>query len=194
MRFTAKDGELRIYDRQSSNTGYYIVVLFTNADMTFPIGRAKVEETLNMDRGNMNASAAYSEGPDSAITDPLPLSFSANMEDTTYTDYLRYWLSGTTLVNTHTLFTDKGNSSLTVGSTVVSTPSFADGSKMAYRVEVLWDGSNSYGWDLREVYFPPDQQTITENEDSVVVNINGLCYGSVTTMTSFTSGTTIQTV
>jgi hypothetical protein len=191
MIFKHKDGELRISDRQSASTGYHIQVLFTDANLSFPTGRPKVEEILNTDRGNVDSNATYSEGPDTVITDPLPITVSARLDDTVNTSYLRDWLSGVTVINSHTLKTWKGNTTLTIGSTDVSTPSFADGSKMAYRVEVLWDGSNDYGWRLDEVYFPPDQQTITESEDAVTISINGLIYGPISPITSFSSTSNI---
>ena len=189
MQFKAKDGELRLYDYHSSTTGLYMPVYFTNADMTFPIGRAKVEETMAMDRGNVDASASYYEGSDASIIDPLPVSFTSNLDDQTDTAYLRTWLSGATTLNGRTLVTQKSQTTVLVGSNaVITTPSFADSSKMAYRVEVKWDGSNNYGWSINEVYFPPDQQTITENEDSVVLSMNGLIYGTVSPTTSFYGG------
>jgi len=193
MIFKHKDGELRISDRQSATTGYHIQVLFTEANLTFPIGRPKVEEVLNTDRGNFDTNASYSEGPDDAIAEPMPLSVSARLDDTVNTEYLRDWLSGATVINSHTLKTWKGHTSLVVGEVDVSTPSFADSSKMAYRVEVLWSGSNDYGWRLDEVYFPPDQQTITEGEDGVVLSMNGLIYGGVSPITAFSDTSNITT-
>ena len=194
MHFKSKDGELRLYDMHSATTGLYMQVLFTNADITFPLGRAKVEENLQMDRGNMNASASYHEGPDAPITDPLPLTFSANLDDTTDTSYLRTWLSGATTVNGRTLVTQKAGTTITIGSTVITTKAFADGSKMAYRCEMKWDGSNNYGYSMNEVYFPPDQNTVNESEDSVTINMNGLIYGSITATSSFYGGVKVQTV
>jgi len=197
MKFTNKDGELRIYDYHSATTGLYLELLFTNADLTFPVARGKVEEMLEMDRGNYNASASYHMGPDDAIFEPLPCSFSIRLEDTTYTGYLRDWLSGATTCNGRTLVTWKGHSTINVGqlsgAAAYSTKSFADNSKMAYRVQVLWDGATDYGWTLDEVYFPPNEQTVTESEDAVTCNINGLIYGNIATMSSFYSGVTCMT-
>ena len=40
-----------------------------------------------------------------------------------------------------------------------------------------------FRWD--EVYFPPQEQTITEGEDAVTFNLSGQIYGGVTNITAF---------
>jgi len=72
----------------------------------------------------------------------------------------------------------------------VSLPAFADTSKNSWRVEVLWDGTNDYGQRFEEVYFPPDQQTITEAEDGLTLSVNALVYGAVSRISVFAAGTT----
>jgi len=193
MIFRHRDGEMRVYDNTSGGTGpYYIELLFVNADLSFPIARHKTEEILHTDRGNVDSNSAYAQGLEDALLEGIPFSVTAKLTDENYTGYLTDWLSGVTVINDKTLTTCKASSSVTIGQSAVSTPSFADGTKMAYNVEVLWDGTNDYGWKLAEVYFPPDQQTINEGEDAVTVNINGLIYGQISKITSFSSGTTIE--
>ena len=46
MKFTNKDGELRFYDGGTTNP-YYMTVLFTNADINYPLGRSRPEEVLS---------------------------------------------------------------------------------------------------------------------------------------------------
>ena len=79
-KFTNKDGQLRLYDASvpsgaggSSGSPYYCRVLFTQGDLTFSMQREKVEEVLNMDRGNYDFRASYSEGPDDLILEPFTL-------------------------------------------------------------------------------------------------------------------------
>ena len=87
----------------------------------------------------------------------------------------------------------KATSSVHSGSGAsVATKAFADGRKMAYNVQVLWDGTVDLGYNMQEVYFPPDQQTINEGTDAVNLNMNGMIYGDVTPMATFSSGVTIQ--
>lgn len=190
MIFTNKDGALRLYD--SHPTPYYLEILFTNADLNFPLQRGKPEEMLNMDRGNMDSNASYSEGSDEPITNPLPIRFSCKIDDTIYSHTLAAILSGVTKLSGQTeaitVQSTKGDTSLTVAGAAVSTPSFADSSKTCYNIEVWYDGSTDFAYQLNEVYFPPDQQTITEGEDMITLEANGLWYGSGGTVSAFTSG------
>jgi len=190
MKFTSKDGELRLYD--GKGVPRYLAILFTNADLNFPIARGKSEEILVMDRGNMNTDASYRQGSDDGIMNPLPVKFSGLINDAAYTHSLVQLLSGSTTVGTATLcYSTKAKSSLTISGASVVTKAFADTSKMCWNLQVVYDGSLDFVYDLKEVYFPPDQQTITESEDGVTLDANGLWYGSGGTKSAFTSGTAI---
>ena len=80
MRFTHKDGELRIADASAATGPIYIEVLFTNADLSFPVERPLADEELNMDRGILNSDATYSLGSDDKTMEPLPFSMTARIE------------------------------------------------------------------------------------------------------------------
>jgi hypothetical protein len=191
MLFKSKSGTLRIYDGTAHATSgaSYLSILFSNADMSFPVGRKRCEELLNLDRGNADTNMSYSEGPDDAIMEPLPLSFSGRIDDQTYTKKLIAILSGATvLIGGTTPVTTKGTSYLRIQQSGVTTKQFADASKLCYTVQVLYDGASDLGWKIKEVYFPPDQQTVKEGADNVTMNMNGLIYGSILTISSFTSG------
>ena len=191
MIFKDKDGELRLYD---SVTPMYMKVLFTNADLTFSVDRARPEELLNLDRGNIDSNMSYSQGTDEPITEPMSLSVSARLDDTVNTTYLKQWLSGVTIINTHKLTTTKATTTVYNGDGApITTAAFADGRKTCYDIEVLWDGSTDLGYRLTEVYFPPDQQTINEGTDAVNLNMNGMVYGGVSIMAGFKPGTVITT-
>ena len=196
MIFKHKDGELRIYSGTTAQSKatypMYIQVLFTDASLSFPLGRGRPEELLNMDRGNFDTNASYSEGSDEPIVNPLPFTFTGKIDDQTYTGYLLDWLSGVTRINNSDLPTSKASSGVTVSTSTVTLKAFADGVKTAYDAEVLWDGSTDYGFKVKEIYFPPDQQTLAEGDDNVSLSVNGLIYGRITRMAAFTSGTTIQ--
>jgi len=191
--FTGKDGELRIYDRGTGGTTHYLKILFCDMNLTGPIARPKVDENLVLNRQTFDSDSHYVEGSDEAILAPLPLTFSCRADDQTHTKALHTWLSGGTMIPnvkgaTSTIYSWKGESSLTTGGT--SLPDFADSSKSAYRVEVLWDGTtNDYGLRWEEVYFPPNEQAITEAPENVILGINGQVYGGITRITAFSAGT-----
>jgi len=192
MKFTNKDGELRLCDATAGATKY-CGVYFTQGDFTFPIGREKVEEILTLNRGNYDASASYHEGPDDVILEPLPISFSFLLEDTSMTNKMVSMISGVTVIQGTTLTSTKGTGPvLIIQHSAVSTTTFADTSKVTWDIEVMWDTSGTdYGWRLAEVYFPPGQQTITEGPDGVVLSANGLWYGGGNTLAAFRGGTQI---
>lgn len=82
MKFTGKDGELRIYDA----VGNYMKVHFSNMDFSGPIGRAKQDEMLILDRGIVDAYSHYITGNDQVVYDPIPLSWSCFIDDITHVD------------------------------------------------------------------------------------------------------------
>jgi hypothetical protein len=190
MIFTSKNGELRLYD--SHPTPYYLQVLFTQANLSFPLKRGKPEELLNMDRGNMDSNASYSQGSDEPIMNPLPVKFSGKIDDTTYSHKLVRILGGVTKLSASTeaitVQSTKGDSTVNIGGTAFSTPAFADTSKICYNLEVKYEGTTDFIYQLKEVYFPPDQQTITESENGLVLEANGLWYGSGGTISIFSTG------
>jgi len=190
-----RDGEMRIFsgvtDAVYPATGpYYVEVLFVNAGFNAPIARTRPSEDLVMNRGVYDANAEYKSGMDEEKLTALPISFEFKLIDDTTTQYLIRMLSGTSplVVHEHTLPSCKGESMIDG----VSTPQFSDSSKMAWDIQVLWDGSSDLGFKWREVFFPGDQLMVTEGEDEITIAAAGLVYGDVTRITTLSSGTTVQ--
>ncbi len=196
MIFQHRDGELRIYSGATigakATAPFYIEVLFVNAGFDGPITRTKPTETLVMDRGNYDGNAEYRRGMDEELMEPLPLSWNVKLSDDVTTQYLVDMLAAASpcVINAHTCRSSKGASA--IGTTGVSTPQFADSTKMAWDVEVLWDGTSDIGYRWREVHFPGGELRLSEGEDEVVLNVSGLVYGDVTRITGLSSGTTVQ--
>ena len=80
MKYTGKDGTLRIYDGSSN----YLEVHFRNLDFSGAIGRPKREEILVLDGGNADTYAHYISGNDQVLFDALPVSFSCFIDDITH--------------------------------------------------------------------------------------------------------------
>ena len=199
-KLSNKDGELRIYDGSTSRQ--YVQVLFTQGDFTGPLNRGRVEETLNMDRGNFDQNSAYYEGPDDAIMEPLPITFSAILDSSANNMVLVNVLSGISQFTSNNptefdavcvLETTKGTSYVRVNGADVITKTLADSSKICFDVEILWDtvAGTTVGVQYNEVYFPPSEQSINEGVDNVTINMNGQWYGSGDTLAAFTSGVSI---
>lgn len=205
-----RDGALRILSGGAhKSTGVtniikYHEVLFVNAGFNAPIGRSRPTETIVMDRGVYDANAEYRKGMDSEKLEPLTLSWTFKLSDTTRTRVLVDLLrvsggsggTGTTASNTTvacrvngTWFRSTKGESKIDG---VSTPLFADPVKIAWDVQVLWDGTSDFGYKWREVYFPPSEQNISEGEEEVTISLSGLVYGDVTRITAFSSGARVS--
>uniref|UniRef100_A0A6M3IDZ2 Tail protein n=1 Tax=viral metagenome TaxID=1070528 RepID=A0A6M3IDZ2_9ZZZZ len=195
MLFAGKDGELRLADKGSGGTTYYLPVLFCEMDFTGPTSRPRVEDTLIMDRGIFDSNAHYISGDDSPRYAPLPFSFSARLADTVNSRVLMDWTSGATRIpnavgGSSTIYSWDGTTTID-GNTL---PAFKD-DKTTLRVQVLWDGTSDIGLQYNEVYFTPGQQTITESADGLILSANGMIYGDVTRIAALdTSGATYNFV
>jgi len=182
MKFTNRDGELRLYD--GSGTPYYLSVLFSGGDFSGPLGPPQVEEILVLDRQRMTAQAHYIKGSDAALLEPVPLSFSALLHDGSACGFLLDWLAGGP-VNGHTLATTKGQ---TKRDEVNDNPAFADEGKKAFNLEFKLTGSTGLVWRYHEVYFPLSEARMQESDEGVLISLRGLCYGTVTRDSVFTAG------
>jgi len=219
QQFQGKDGQINIYERgmaysgatvgapgETGSTTHYLEVLFCEMDFTAPTSRARTEERLIMDRGNFDTNSHYNEGPDDSRYAPYPISFSCRLADTVDTRALSDLLSaaspgvvaaGSTVGARVPLTNAAGGTTYFVtfdGSTIIdgnTLPAFEDSRKCSFRVEIKWDGSNDLGYRYEEVLFTPGQQSITESTDGLMLSCNGQCYGDVTRITAFTSGTSI---
>ena len=200
MIFQGRDGQLRIIEKGDWGQGtfrtgstWYLEVLFCGMDFSAPLERPKTEERIILNRNVFDSDAHYVQGSDDAKMAPLSLSFSCMVDDKKYSGMLHSVLSGATEIPMTAGVTKwaSWDGSTTIGG--ISLPTFADSTKQSYRVEVLWDGSTDYGMRYEEVYFPPDQQTITESEDGLSISVTALAYGDVSRISAFTAGTTKAT-
>lgn len=80
MKFTGKDGKLRIY----CHTHGYLEIHFCNMDFSAAIGRPKRDEILVLDRGLTDTYSHYITGNDAKLFDPVPVSFSCMIDSVTH--------------------------------------------------------------------------------------------------------------
>jgi len=198
MIWQNRDGELRIVEHGVSGTTYYIEILFVDANLTGPIQRSRTEEVLYTDRGKADEHAGYREAPAASRLAPIPITFSCRTANTAHTNALTRLLSGATVIRGKTLYSRDGcgaTSQLAIpqlGTWTTGLPGFADSGKTTYMIQVLWSGSavSNFGYAWDNVYFHPEEQTITESEDALTLSISGQCYGGVSRLVSFFGGTT----
>jgi hypothetical protein len=192
-KLTNRKAKLRLYD--GTGTPYYLELDLDTGDFNGPIGQPLTEEILVLNRGVMDANAHYIEGPDDALLAAVPLSFSVMVRDDNQTVYILDWLKagqdgGTTTVNSNTVTTTKEDTQRD-GSN--NNPAFDDSYKLTFNVEYLMEtGGTDLGFKYAEVYFPLEQQNISEGEDGITLQLNGMCYGTITRITSFTGGTDVE--
>lgn len=193
MKNTKQNAKIRLYD--GAETPYYLELDLDPGDLSGPAGAPLTEEILVLDRGNMTADAHYIEGPDDKLMEPVPVTFSAVITDAAQTVYLLDWLAAmndnlATTVNGNTLTSTIGDSQR---NGAVNNPAFADANKEVCNIEYLITMSGAdLGWKYMEVRFPMDQIQISEGDDAITVSLNGMCYGTITRLTGFTAGTSVE--
>lgn len=190
---TMKNAKIRLYD--GTGTPYYLELDLDVGDFSGPIGQPRNEEVLVLDRGNMNANAHYINQADDKLMEAVPVTFGVLIRDDQQTINILDWLTagqdgGSTQVNSNTLTTTKQDTQRD-GSN--NNPAFADSSKMTFNVEYLIEtGGTDLGRKYAEVFFPLEQQQLSEAEDGITLTLNGMCYGTITKITEFTSGNDVE--
>lgn len=200
---------MRFYDGTglpTPGTQKYITLRFSEMNLTVPEGANRPEEMLRLNRGQLDANAHYIQGLDDPITEPVQMTTSFRLESGTNKELvheflgLRFasgqdvtWNAGSGNV---ALITTKGTSvgrpSGLTGALVVL-PQFTDLKKKCVNCEGLWDDltGSKIGRQLSEVYFRPGEQSLNESPDAVMVNLNGLVYGSINSITAFSAGAVV---
>ena len=190
---TNREAKLRIYD--GTGTPYYLQFELDSGDFNGPMGQPRQEEQLVLNRGSMDSNAHYVKGSDEPLLEPLPVSFSLPVRDDDQTINILDLLTagqdgGSTTVNSNTVTTTKEDTQRD-GSN--NNPAFADTNKLTFNIEYLIEtGGTDLGLKYAEVFFPLEQQSISEAEDGIILNLSGMCYGTITRITSFTAGTDVE--
>ena len=160
--------------------GQIFDIAFANMDFTGPLGRAKTEELLVLDRNNMDANGHYIEGSDEKIFEVIPISFSCQLDDTVNKDDILEVLKCGNPASTRWPNVGVTTKETTKNDGINANPAFADSSKKTVNVQMLFEGSSvGLGWAYYEVFFPEDEQTITESEDGVILSCSGGVYGVI---------------
>ena len=199
MKVTAKQGKLRLVD--GSETPIYLEIDFDEGNFSGPMGTPKVEEILVLDRGKVTADFHYIEGSDEKLMGTVQISFSAFIVDKTQCGYLLDWLDecsngdsasppqATNAINSNTLISTKQDTQRD-GSN--NNPAFKDGTKLCSNVELKFDMSTDIVYHYNEVWFPLDEQSISEGEDGTRISLTGYVYGTITRDDANTGDTNIE--
>jgi len=190
---TLQNAKIRFYD--STATPLYLEVDLDPGDFTGPLGAPLTEEILELDRGNMNANALYREGDDAKLMEPVPISFTIRLTDSSQTLNIRNWLRAmndalATQVNSNTLETTETD---TQRNGANANPAFADANKSTCAIEYLITMSGTdMGLRYDGVWLPINEQKLSEGADAITIAISGMCYGTITDITGFTAGTDVE--
>lgn len=190
---TMRNAKLRLYD--STATPWYLELDLDLGNFNGPLGIPRQEEILVLNRGTMDAAAHYIKGADDKLMEPVAVSFGVFIRDDQQTINLLNWLkagqdAAATQVNAHTLATTKAD---TQRDGATANPAFADTNKICSNVQYLIEtGGTDLGLQYAEVFFPLDQQQLSEAEDGITLTLNGVCYGTITRITAFTAGTDVE--
>lgn len=180
LGFTSQPGTPPTAELVSPISGQYYKVLFVGMDFNGPIDRARPEQNIALDRGNLNSNAFYYQGPDDPIYEPLDITFSAMVDEAVNRQELLLAIQCGAVATTE--WPDAGVSTKgdTQNNGATDNPIFTDSSMKAVNVQIRWLG-DSTDWLLtyNEVYFPPEQQQIQESEDPLVMSLTGKVYGTI---------------
>ena len=193
-KVTQRDAKIRLYD-STPTTPWFLELDFDVGNFTGPIGTPRQEEILVLNRGIAGSGMHYIKGDDHKLMGPVPISFGYFLQDVVQQTYLIHWITAMNnalaqTVNAHTLQSTHADSNRD-GST--ANPAFADTNKST--CDICWlsnTGGTDFGWRYNGVYLPFDQQTFAEAEADITLSLNGLCYGTITAITAFPTGATVE--
>lgn len=202
ITYYGRGGVLKIFDGSGSvwagNTGtpYEITIPFANMDFSGPAARPRPVDPVVVTAGGY-VHAPSSDSYEATYYEPLPLSFSCLIDDTTNRQKLRDALCNPDLddpwlVGTDNWKTTKGRGSVILpDNTFVGTRSLHDSRKVTVELQLVWDSPNAtskFGMAYDELYCPPQNLSIHESPDSVELQVQALVYGNINSISSFKTG------
>lgn len=192
---SGRDGRLRILD--GSAVPNFIEIPFVQMNLTLPMARPRPADPIVVTEDGY--THLPDSGYDAGFFEPQQISFSAWVDEDTNSWKLRDalnadmdspWKVGTT---TWTSAKGQGGSIIVGDGNYVMPPSaFFDPKKMSVNAECLWEnryGGSAWGVQIRDIYFPPHEQTITESSEVIELQLKGLAYGPITAIAALTPGT-----
>lgn len=195
ISYQGRDGALRIYDGNTPPS--YVQVKFSSMNFTAPLAKSRPQDPIVVTVGG------YTHVPDAgyeqAFYEPLPISWSCQIDDHTNAWKLRDAMCNPDLRNPWAVggvswTSTKGRGSIVLpDGNYIGTEPFFDTMKQAVDVEVLFTDGRSAGgsaWGLRysECYFPPQDSSYNESADAVEMQCRGLTYGNISVIGGFTAG------
>jgi len=164
--------------------GQYFEVAFSKMDFNGPIGRARPDEILVMERGLVNSKMHYVNTSVMKLYEPIPISFSCLIDDTYNKNDIELALACGNPGSTRWTSTGTTSKATTMNDGSVANPAFADPTnKKAVNVQILFtstaSGGLDFGWAYYETYFPGNEITVSEGEDGNILTAAGGVYGVI---------------
>lgn len=161
--------------------GQYFDIAFSAMDFTGPIGRGRPDETLMLDRGNMDVKAHYINQSDEKLFEVLPISFSCKIDDVYNKVDIKAALACGTPGTTRWSGAGVTSKGTTKNDGTNLNPAFANSADKTVNVQILWNNSSGtpQGSAFYEVFFPPAEQKISEGADGITLSGAGGVYGLI---------------
>jgi hypothetical protein len=160
-------------------------IKFAKMDFSGPVGRPLQAEQLVLNRSRMDSAGHYVKGADDVLYTPLEVGFSCLIDDT----YNNAQIMEALACGNPNYGQWTGTGATTKGQTKNDgtnfNPAFADSTKKAVNIQMLWTGGYGIGMAYYEAYFPPEEITLTEAEDGITLSAKGGVYGAVEAITGF---------
>ena len=168
-------------------SGQYFTVWFADVNLNAPEGHARPEEMIRSNRGRLDPDLHYIQGPDDAIMQPVPLSFSAKLDSSVNRTALLEALIGGAPALTdawpNATISTKTDTFLRSGLTgdLVRTPPFTDPTKKTVCLQGIWKdlAGARIGREYNEVFIDPRNITLQEAMDGVTLSVEGSVYGDI---------------
>ena len=158
----------------------YFDIVFAAMDFSAPIGRAKTDEILVLNRGNSDSNSHYVESSDDKIFEPVALTFSCMLDDAANKDYIFKALECANPGSDRWTASGVSSKGTTKNDGTNDNPAFKDSFKKTVNIQMIWEGSSqNIGYAFYEVFFPDVEQIMAESEESVNLSMNGGCYGVI---------------
>lgn len=201
--YWGKRGHLRLYSGTADGGGgtFCFEVAFAQMDFNGPMQRPHPDEIPVVDRGLMDGHHHYIQGSDEIIMQGIAITFTANLDSEINRQNLVNAMSNPHRINPW----DVGGVTWTnvngttqifngYGSLVSVAVPFSPIHDRVH-VEVLWEGDTEpedAGFRYSEVFFPPNQQNVRESDTNVQIQANGMCYGGISFISTFSPGTVVS--
>lgn len=195
--YTQRRTSMRILD--GTGTPQFLTIPFVQVGGSLTVNRPRPPQIPRLNRGVLDSYTHHTRGPEEELVSPVVMTFTAWLEEqlagVVIAALSNPYYAAPWLVSTATFVTAMGTGASIRNGTGASfaPPQFGDDPlhvrvHVEHRLDGIVTGTNASVFRYEECYFPPDLITVTWGEECTL-SATYWCYGKITRLTAFTSGT-----